>query len=89
MFSDDTGLALGKSADTSFDLKALVYKNLKKKLPELRETIDGYITPEQASKLKVAKVHHKNLEFGKARLKKISLILSILSSGTCHSSNCS
>ena len=40
---------------TSFDLEPLVYKSLKKKLPELRDAIDGYITPEQAGKLKVIK----------------------------------
>ena len=41
---------LENPADTSFDLEPLVYKSLKKKLPELRDAIDGYITPEQAGK---------------------------------------
>ena len=43
---------LENPADTSFDLEPLVFKSLKKKLPELRDAIDGYITPEQAAKLK-------------------------------------
>ena len=29
--------------DTTFDLEPLVFKSLKKKLPELRDAIDGYI----------------------------------------------
>ena len=37
---------LENPADTSFDLEPLVYKSLKKKLPELRDAIDGFITPE-------------------------------------------
>ena len=41
---------LENPADTSFDLEPLVYKSLKKKIPELRDAIDGYITPEQAGK---------------------------------------
>ena len=35
---------LENPADTSFDLEPLVYKSLKKKLPELRDAIDGFIT---------------------------------------------
>ena len=50
---------LENPADTSFDLEPLVYKSLKKKLPELRDAIDGYITPEQAGKLKVIKAHYE------------------------------
>ena len=57
---------LENPADTSFDLEPLVFKSLKKKLPELRDAIDGYITPEQAGKLKVIKAHYENLESRKA-----------------------
>ena len=39
---------LENPADTSFDLEPLIYKSLKKKLPELRDAINCYITPEQA-----------------------------------------
>ena len=53
---------LENPADTSFDLEPLVYKSLKKKLPELRDAIDGFITPEQAGKLKIIKDHYENLE---------------------------
>lgn len=56
-------------ADTSFDLEPLVFKSLKKKLPELRDAIDGYITPEQAGKLKVIKAHYETLKLGKQSLK--------------------
>ena len=44
---------LENPADTSFDLEPLVYKRLKKKLPELRDAIDGFITPGQAGKLRI------------------------------------
>ena len=53
---------LENPADTSFDLEPLVYKSLKKKLPELRDAIDGFITPEQAGKLKIIKDHYESLE---------------------------
>ena len=61
--------------DTSFDLESLVYKSLKKKIPELRDAIDGYITPEQAGKLKVIKGHFKDLESRKAELEQLILAL--------------
>ena len=61
--------------DTSFDLEPLVFKGLKKKLPELRDAIDGYITSEQAGKLKVIKAHYENLESRKAELEELILAL--------------
>ena len=61
--------------DTSFDLESLTYKSLKKKIPELRDAIDGYITPEQAGKLKVIKGHFKDLEARKAELEQLILAL--------------
>ena len=61
--------------DTSFDLEPLVFKSLKKKLPELRDAIDGYITPEQAGKLKVIKAHYEDLESRKAELEELILAL--------------
>ncbi len=64
-------------ADTSFDLEPLVFKSLKKKLPELRDAIDGYITPEQAGKLKVIKAHYENLESRKAELEELILALAV------------
>ena len=66
---------LENPTDTSFALEPLVYKSLKKKLPELRDAIDGYITPEQAGKLKVIKVHYENLESRKAELEELILAL--------------
>lgn len=66
---------LENPADTSFDLEPLVYKSLKKKLPELRDAIDGFITPEQAGKLKIIKDHYENLESRKAELEELILAL--------------
>lgn len=66
---------LENPADTSFDLEPLVFKSLKKKLPELRDAIDGYITPEQAGKLKIIKAHYDNLEARKAELEELILAL--------------
>lgn len=64
-----------RSTDTSFDLIPLVYKSFKKKLPELRDAIDCYITPEQAGKLKVIKAHYEDLESKKAELEELILAL--------------
>ncbi len=47
---------LGNPADTSFDLEPLVFKSLKKKLPELRDAIDGCITNESAGKKKSVRI---------------------------------
>jgi transposase len=66
---------LENPSDTSFDLEPLVFKSLKKKLPELRDAIDGFITPQQAGKLKVIKGHYKDLESRKAELEELILAL--------------
>ncbi len=66
---------LENPADTSFDLEPLVFKSLKKKLPELRDAIDGFITPEQAGKLKVIRGHFEDLESCKAELEELILAL--------------
>ncbi len=50
-----------------------IIKSLKKKLPELRDAIYGYITVEQAGKLKVNKAHYENLESWKAELEELIL----------------
>lgn len=68
-------MLLENPADTSFDLEPLVYISLKKKLPELRDAIDGFITLEQASKLKIIKDHYDNLESRKAELEELILAL--------------
>lgn len=61
--------------DTSFDIKPLIHGSMKAKLPELELAIDGYITPEQAGKLKVIKEHCKNLDSRKSELEKLILAL--------------
>lgn len=62
--------------DTSFDIEPLIHGSMKKKLPELELAIDGFITPEQAGKLKVIKKHFEDLESRKAELEKLILALS-------------
>jgi transposase len=61
--------------DTSFDIEPLIHGSMKKKLPEIELAIDGFITPEQAGKLKVIKQHYDNLEARKADLELIILNL--------------
>lgn len=53
----------------------LVHGSLKGKLPELELAIDGFITPEQAGKIKVIKQHYEDLESRKAELESIILSL--------------
>ena len=48
---------LDDPTDTSFDLEPLIHGSMKRKLPELELAIDGYLTPEQAGKIKVIKQH--------------------------------
>ncbi len=61
--------------DTSFDIESLIHGSMKDKLPELELAIDGYITPEQATKLKIIKEHFDNLESRKAELEELILAL--------------
>ena len=61
--------------DTSFDIGSLIHSSMKEKLPELELAIDGYITPEQAAKLKIIKEHFDNLESRKAELEELILAL--------------
>ena len=61
--------------DTSFDIGSLIHGSMKVKLPELELAIDGYITPEQAAKLKIIKEHFDNLESRKAELEELILAL--------------
>lgn len=61
--------------DTSFDIKSLIHSSMEKKLPELELAVDGYITPEQAAKLKIIKRHFKDLEARRADLESIIMDL--------------
>ena len=63
--------------DTSFDIEPLIHGSMKAKLSELELAIDGYITPEQAGKLKVIKKHVKDLDSRKAELEELILALAI------------
>ena len=66
---------LGNPLDTTFDIEPLIHGSMKKKLSDLELAIDGYITPEQADKLKVIKQHYEDLQSRKADLEKIILSL--------------
>ena len=57
--------------NTSIDIEPLVHSSMKKKIPELELAIDGYITPEQADKLKIIKRHFEDLKSRKAELESI------------------
>lgn len=61
--------------DTSFDIEPLIHGSMKGKLPELELAVDGFITPEQAGKLKIIKRHFENLESRKAELEELILAL--------------
>lgn len=61
--------------DTSFDVAPLIHGSMKGKIPELELAIDGYITPEQAGKLKIIKKHIEDLESRKTELEKLILAL--------------
>ncbi|WP_374018881.1 IS110 family transposase [Paenibacillus thiaminolyticus] len=65
---------------TSLDIEPLIHGSLKEKLPELELAIDGFITAEQAGKIKVIKQHYEDLESRKAQLE--SIILSLAESYT-------
>ena len=62
--------------DHHFDIESLIHGSMKDKLPELELAMDGFITPEQAEKLKVIKQHYNDLESRKADLENIILSLS-------------
>lgn len=57
--------------DTSFDIEPLIHSSMKKKISELELAVDGYITPEQAAKLKIIKRHFEDLQARKAELESI------------------
>ena len=50
------------------DLESLIHSSLKKKLPELALAVDGFITPEQAGKIRVIRNHMNDLKTRKEEL---------------------
>jgi transposase len=66
---------LDNPTDTSFDIEPLIHGSMKEKLSELELAIDGWITPEQAGKIKVIKKHYEDLESCKVDLEAIILSL--------------
>lgn len=61
--------------DTSFDIEPLIHGSMKDKIPELELAVDGYISTEQAGKLKIIKKHYEDLESRKSELEKLILVL--------------
>lgn len=61
--------------DTSFDIEPLIHGSMKDKIPELELAINGFITPEQAGKLKIIKKHFEDLESRKTELEELILAL--------------
>ncbi len=61
--------------DTSFDIEPLIHNSMKDKIPELELAIDGFITPEQADKIKIIKRHYEDLQSRKSELENIILSL--------------
>lgn len=57
--------------DTSFDIKPLLHKSMLHKLDDIALAIDGVITTEQASKLKIIKKHFDNLNICKSDLENL------------------
>ncbi len=66
---------LSNPLDTSFDIAPLVHGSMKGKISDLELAVDGYITPEQAGKLKIIKKHFEDLESRKAELEELILAL--------------
>ena len=61
--------------DTSFDIEPLIHGSMKDKISELELAVDGFITPEQAGKLKIIRKHTDDLESRKSELEKLILAL--------------
>lgn len=66
--------------DTSFDLAPLVHRSMHAKLPDLALAVDGFITPEQAGKIRIIRQHYEDLEARKTELE--SIVLSLAESYT-------
>ncbi|WPC39762.1 IS110 family transposase [Clostridium sp. JS66] len=61
--------------DTSFDIKPLIHGSMRNKIPEIELAVDGFISTEQAGKLKIIKKHFEDLESRKAELEELILAL--------------
>lgn len=68
---------LENPSDTSFDIEPLIHGSMKKKLPDLELAIDGYISPQQAGKLKIIKKHYEDLKTRKSELEELILALAM------------
>lgn len=68
---------LNTPPDQPLDLPALIHGSMKKKIPELEMAVDGFITPEQAAKLRIIKQHYDDLKDRKSDLEDLILCLSL------------
>jgi hypothetical protein len=68
---------LNNPLDQPLDIPSLIHGSMKKKIPELEMAIDGFITPEQAAKLRIIKQHYDDLKDRKSDLEDLILCLSL------------
>lgn len=66
---------LDNPLDTNFDIAPLIHGSMLKKLPELELSVDGFITEEQAEKMKIIKQHYDSLDLCKLNLESTILAL--------------
>jgi Transposase and inactivated derivatives len=68
---------LNNPLDQPLDIPSLIHGSMKKKIPELEMAVDGFITPEQAGKLRIIKHHYEDLNDRKSDLEDLILCLSL------------
>lgn len=61
--------------DKNIDIASFIHGSMKEKIPDLKLALDGFITPEQANKLKIIKEHYDALTLCKEHLQDIILDL--------------
>lgn len=62
--------------DLNLDFPSLIHGSMLKKVPELQLAVDGFITEEQADKMKIIKQHYDSLDLCKLNLESIILTIS-------------
>ncbi|KAF5046639.1 IS110 family transposase [Acetobacterium wieringae] len=68
---------LNPASDQPLDIPSLIHGTMKKKIPELEMAVDGFITHEQAAKLRIIRQHFEDLNNRKSDLEDLILCLSL------------
>lgn len=68
---------LNPASDQPLDIPSLIHGTMKKKIPELEMAVDGFITHEQATKLRIIRQHFEDLNNRKSDLEDLILCLSL------------